>query len=86
MIPVIIARVFRFRFFGQILFSVIPLSLLHFSRSIGAGIGGGVIGGFYSAFTYVHWQEKSTWTAFWVTALSPCLYNLAIFAMVIGDY
>jgi len=85
-LPVFIARLLGLRFFGQILFSVTPFALLHFTRSVGAGIGAGIVGGFYSAFTYVYWRKKSLWTAYWVTALSHCLYNLAVFAMLIGDY
>jgi len=85
-IPVFLARRLGLRFFGQILFSVTPFALLHFTRSIGTGIGAGIIGGFYSAFTYVHWRSKSLWTAYWVTALSHGLYNLALFTMLIGDY
>jgi len=86
LIPVFIARVLGFKFFGQLLFSIIPFAVLHFTRSIGAGIGAGIIGGFYSAFTFIHWQSKSTWMAFWVTAFSHCLYNLALFAMLIGEF
>jgi len=85
-IPVFIARLFGFRFFGQLLFSIVPFAVLHFTRSISAGIGAGIIGGFYSAFTYIHWQSKSAWTALWVTAFSHCLYNLALFAMLIGEF
>ena len=85
-IPVNIAKRIGLNRLGQIIFSTIPFAALHFSRSIGAGIGAGIIGGFYSSFTYVHWDQKSTKTAFWVTALSHCLYNMAIFAMIIGDY
>jgi hypothetical protein len=85
-IPVFIARFLGLKFFGQLLFSIVPFAALHFTRSIGAGIGAGIIGGFYSAFTYIHWQSKSTWTAFWVTAFSHCLYNLALFAMLIGEF
>jgi hypothetical protein len=85
-IPVFFARLIKLKLLGQILISVIPFAILHFSRSIGAGIGAGIIGGFYSAFTYVHWRQKSLWTAFWVTALSHGLYNLAIFSMIIGEY
>ena len=86
MIPVFIARVIGLQFIGQMALSIVPFALLHFSRSVGAGIGAGVIGGFYSAFTYVHWRSKSFWTAFWTTTFSHCLYNLAIFAMIVGDY
>jgi len=85
-LPVFFARLLGFKFFGQLLFSIIPFAILHFTRSIGAGIGAGIIGGFYSAFTYIHWQSKSTWTALWVTAFSHFLYNLALFAMLIGEF
>ena len=85
-IPVFIARMLGFRFIGQMFFSIIPFAALHFTRSISAGVGAGIIGGFYSAFTFIHWQSKSTWTAFWVTAFSHCLYNLAVFAMLIGEF
>jgi hypothetical protein len=73
-------------FAGQLFFSIVPFAALHFTRSIEAGIGAGIIGGFYSAFTYVHWQTKSTWTAFWVTAFSHCLYNLELFAMLLEEF
>jgi len=85
-IPVYIAKKIGLRRIGQIFFSTIPFAILHFTRSVGAGIGAGIIGGFYSSFTFVHWDQKSFKTAFWVTALSHCLYNMAIFAMIIGDY
>ena len=85
-IPVTIARLFRLNYFGQMLFSVIPFAALHFTRSVGAGIGAGIIGGFYSAFTYVHWRTKSSWKAFWVTAFSHCLYNLVLFVMLIEEF
>ncbi len=84
--PVFLAKMIGFKFLGQVFFSIIPFAILHFSRSIGTGIGAGIIGGFYSAFTYVHWRGKSLWTAVWVTALSHVLYNFAIFAMLIGEF
>jgi hypothetical protein len=86
MIPVELLRRNGVNFYGQIFFTMVPFAILHFTRSIGTGIGAGIIGGFYSSFAYVHWRQKSLWTAFWVTALSHGLYNLAIFSMVIGDY
>jgi hypothetical protein len=85
-LPIFFARILGMKFYGQLLFSILPFAVLHFTRSISAGIGAGIIGGFYSAFTYIHWQSKSTWTAFWVTAFSHCLYNLALFAMLIGEF
>jgi hypothetical protein len=86
MMPVLIAKHIGFNYFGQIVFSMVPFAALHFSRSFGTGIGAGIIGGFYSAFTYVHWHQKSLWTAFWVTALSHALFNFGIFAMMIGEF
>ena len=85
-VPVFLARLLGFQFFGQLLFSIVPFAALHFTRSLSAGIGAGIVGGFYSAFTYIHWQSKSSWTAFWVTAFSHALYNLALFAMLIGEF
>jgi len=85
-LPVFVSRKIGLNFFGQILFSLVPFALLHFSRSVGTGIGAGIIGGFYSAFTYVHWRGDSFWTAFWVTALSHGLHNFALFAMLIGEF
>jgi uncharacterized protein len=85
-VPIFLARLVGIEFFGQVLLSMGLFAIPHFTRSIGAGIGAGLIGGFYSAFTYVHWRQKSLWTAFWVTALSHGLYNLAIFAMIVGEY
>jgi hypothetical protein len=85
-IPVFLARVLGFRFIGQMVSSIVLFAALHFTRSISAGIGAGMIGGFYSAFTYIHWRSKSSWTAIWVTAFSHCLYNLALFAMLIGEF
>jgi hypothetical protein len=86
MIPVFFGRIIGLKFIGLMVCSILPFATLHFTRSLGAGIGAGLIGGFYSAFTYVHWREKSLWTAFWTTTFSHCLFNLAIFAMIIGDY
>jgi hypothetical protein len=85
-IPVFIARSLKFKFLGQLIFSIAPFAALHFTRSISAGVGAGIIGGFYSAFTYIHWHSKSAWTAFWVTAFSHGLYNLALFAMLVGEF
>jgi uncharacterized membrane protein len=85
-LPVFVVKHLGLKFIGQIIFSIIPFAVLHFSRSIGAGIGAGFIGGFYSAFTFTHWRQKSLWTAFWVTALSHGLYNFAIFSMMIGEF
>ncbi len=85
-IPVLLAQMLGLQVFGQLLFSMALFALPHFTRSVSAGIGAGVIGGFYSALTFVHWREKSLWTAYWVTSFSHSLYNFALFAMLIGEF
>jgi hypothetical protein len=73
--PVFIARLCRVGFVGQMLFSMVPFALAHFSSGIGVGVCAGVVGGFYLAFTYVHWRQKSLWTALWVTAMFHVFNN-----------
>lgn len=75
-LPIALCRLFRGSFRAQILASLIPFTLLHMLEGIGVGIGAGLIGGFYLAFTYAHWAEKSHWTALWTTTVSHFLRNL----------
>ncbi len=74
-LPIFICRLFRASFPVQVLASTVVFALPHFASGIGVGIGAGVVGGFYSAFTYAHWRESSRWTAFWVTTVSHMLHN-----------
>ncbi len=73
--PVWIARLCKARFSVQVVCSVVPFAALHALEGVGTAIGAGLIGGFYYAFTYVHWRERSRWTAFWTTAISHAIRN-----------
>lgn len=59
----------------QILASLIPFTLAHLPEGVAVGIGAGLIGGFYLAFNYVHWREKSMWTALWTTTVAHAIRN-----------
>jgi len=74
-VPITVARILRRRFKTQVLISVIPFAALHFLEGIPVGVGAGLIGGFYLAFTYVHWVQRSFWTALWTTTVSHAIRN-----------
>lgn len=82
-LPVAIARWLNAGFKVQILASLIPFTLLHLPEGIPAGICAGLVGGFYLAFTYVHWREKSLWTALWTTTVSHLIRNSFSAAVII---
>lgn len=81
-LPIFIARKFNAPFIWQIIISTVIFTSLHFLEGIPTGIAAGVVGGFYFAFTYAHWREKSRWTAFWVTAISHAFNNAVAFALL----
>ena len=74
-LPVWIARLCKAGSSGQVIVSVVPFTIVHAIEGIGTGIAAGLLGGFYLAFTYVHWRERSRWQAFWVTAVSHAIHN-----------
>lgn len=82
-LPITLCRLFRRSFRTQILVSLIPFTVLHMLEGIGAGVGAGLIGGFYLAFTYAHWAEKSYWTALWTTVVSHFLRNLVVAVVLV---
>jgi hypothetical protein len=47
----------------------------HFTEGLAVGVGAGLVGGFYFAFTYVHRRERSRWTALWTTAVCHGIHN-----------
>ncbi len=81
--PIFIVRALKGSMKWQILASTIFFAAPHFLLDVATGIGAGLIGGFYSAFTYSHWRNKSKWDSFWVTTVSHGIHNgLLIFASV----
>jgi hypothetical protein len=74
-IPISIAKLCRAGLKLQIAVSVLIFASLHFSEGISVGIGAGLIGGFYLAFAYAHWAQKSIWKALWVTTLAHMIRN-----------
>ncbi|NIP25918.1 MAG: CPBP family intramembrane metalloprotease [Phycisphaerae bacterium] len=81
-LPIFVARKFNAPFVWQIVISMVIFTSLHFLEGIPTGIAAGLVGGFYFAFTYAHWREKSRWTAFWVTAISHAFNNAIAFALL----
>jgi len=86
-LPVWIARLCKSGSSGQVIVSVVPFTISHAIEGIGTGIAAGLLGGFYFAFTYVHWRERSRWQAFWVTAVSHAIYNAIAISLMfaLGD-
>ena len=74
-LPITIAKLCRAGLKIQILVSVIIFGLLHFAEGAAVGIGAGLVGGFYLAFTYAHWAQKSLWKALWVTTAAHIIRN-----------
>jgi O-antigen/teichoic acid export membrane protein len=81
-LPIFVARKFNAPFVWQIIISMVIFASLHFLEGIPTGIAAGLVGGFYFAFTYAHWREKSRWTAFWVTAISHAFNNAVAFVLL----
>jgi len=81
-LPIYVARKFNAPFIWQIIISMVIFTSLHLLEGIPTGIAAGLVGGFYFAFTYAHWREKSRWTAFWVTAISHAFNNAVAFALL----
>jgi hypothetical protein len=80
--PIWVVRLGNARFSIQVVASLIPFFLAHLSEGIAAGISAGLVGGFYLAFTYAHWCEKSKLTAFWVTAVAHFIHNAIVLLLV----
>lgn len=74
-LPVWIARLYKAGFAVQLLSSIVPFFLAHVTEGLGTGLCAGLVGGFYFAFTYVHWRKISLWTAIWTTAVSHAIHN-----------
>ena len=87
-LPIFVARLCRARFAIQVLISMFLFAVPHFSEGPDVGVGAGIIGGFYSAFTYAHWRQKSRWTALWTTTVSHSLHNALAFVilLMVGEF
>ncbi len=86
-LPVALMRAWGQRFWIQVVASAGLFAAPHFGESLGTGLGTGLAGGFYFAFTYVHWREKSLSHAFWMTAGSHAARNaLAVAALLLMKY
>ena len=62
--------------------SVTLFSVIHLVEGVMTGVSAGVIGGFYLAYLFSCWVERSTWTAYWTTALSHMTRNGLAMALV----
>ncbi len=82
-LPVAIMRACRQRFWIRVVASTGPFAALHFPVSFSTGIGAGLAGGFYFAFTYVHWREKSLAHAIWMTAATHAARNTILVALLL---
>jgi hypothetical protein len=74
-LPVWIARKCKATFSIQVVAALLLFFAAHAIEGFGTAIAAGLVGGFYFAFTYVHWREQKRWTAFWTTALSHAIHN-----------
>ncbi|MHC4616612.1 MAG: CPBP family glutamic-type intramembrane protease [Planctomycetota bacterium] len=74
-LPVFVARKLKASFRVQVIVSTLTFTACHITEGFITTISAGVVGGFYFAFTYAHWRQKSRWTSFWVTALSHTIHN-----------
>ena len=82
-IPISIIKWFKISFSIQIFISFLLFAVAHFFVGWQVGISAGIIAGFYLAFTYAHWINKSHLTAFWTTALSHSIRNFIAFIFII---
>ena len=77
-LPVMIARHLGGRFWMQVLVSQVVFFLPHIGNGVRGAIGGGLLAGFYTVFTYVVWRERSLWTACYMTYFRHALHNLVV--------
>jgi hypothetical protein len=77
-LPIMVARHFGASYWVQILASVVLFAASNFLFGIEVGILTGVIGGFYLAFTYLHWQQESFNTALLMTFGAHAAHNLVV--------
>jgi hypothetical protein len=83
-VPVGIARMRKAPFASQVFWATLAFTVAHAMDGVAASaVIAGLVGGFYLAFTYAYWRERSRWTALWTTALSHAMANgVCIVAMI----
>jgi hypothetical protein len=77
-LPVIVARHFGAAGWVQILAATVLFAASKFPFGIETGILTGLIGGFYLAFTYVHWERESFNSALLMTIGAHAAHNLVV--------
>ena len=83
MIPTEIMRLLKTKLWLQIAVCTALFCILHAFEDVGLGLAAGLVGGFYLAFTYVHWRDRNWWTATWMTIVSHAIGNAVALAMMI---
>jgi hypothetical protein len=87
MLPVGLARLCGAGRSVQLILSMIVFAALHFMGSLASGLGPGIVGGFYLAFTYTHWRRHSRTRAFWMTTAQHMIHNTgAVILMGVWNY
>jgi membrane protease YdiL (CAAX protease family) len=86
-LPIFIVRKLRASFRWQVICSTVFFAACHLPEGFITTIAAGAVGGFYFAFAYAHWREKSRWTSFWVTSVSHSIHNLIVWILLllVGD-
>jgi len=81
-LPVYVARKCRATAKTRIIAATAVFSALHFPEGFAAGMSAGLVGGFYFAFTYVHWRRTGRWVAYWTTMVSHAIHNGIAFVLL----
>jgi hypothetical protein len=72
-------RRYRSRLREPIIVSMVFFTIGHFGADIATIVVGGIVGGFYLAFTYAHWRSRSVAIALLATAICHAAWNLVPF-------
>lgn len=83
MIPTEIMRRLKTTLWHQIAVCTALFCIMHAVESIVVGLAAGLVGGFYLAFTYVHWRDRNWWTATWMTMVSHAASNAVTLTMMV---
>jgi hypothetical protein len=84
-LPVFVVRRFKARWFYQFLAGLLPFALTHLTNGFSSFIAAGLVGGSYFSFCYVHWRQRSRWTATWTTMAQHAIHNGIAFAILLAS-